>query len=531
MAWDRAQRPAGRPGHRVAGPPLQRHLRRTRARTPSAWRSLTGLGARPVLRRTEDRLAARPGGARADDHHHRHLAAAPAVRRLRHRRRHRRSLAAARSRHRRVERRSLRDLRHRPRARLPQVVGNAVPLGECTTFGGSVPVTGACVDQQAALFAEACHTAGEAKCTYGTGAFMLACTGIVPDPFDERARRLPGLAARWRADLVPRRAGVHGRRGGELADRHGHHAIDPATSIALGGAVRRRGGRHVRAGARRAGRAVLEAERQGRVHRAVAGHRARASGARRHRRHRRAGCACWHTPPVATSALRSHACASTVASRAATRCCRCRPICCSARSRSTPRRTPPRWASLQFAAIGAGQPLPADAWRPSAVVEPSISADEASRAVGAWQAAPTQRWTCSADGPDVRRRRRRRWRGRLRRRSRAEQAATFASRWSRPATTSAQAPARPTPRSCTPGSTPRPARSSHGWSPAATNCCGPTPPPSGISIEETGAVLVAWDDEQAANLPRLAREGRGQRLPPRRGHRRCDSARAGAASR
>jgi glycerol kinase len=63
---------------------------------------------------------------------------------------------------------------------LPAIVGNAEPLGDCTVFGGSVPVTGACVDQQAALFAEHCHAAGEAKCTYGTGAFMLACTGDKP---------------------------------------------------------------------------------------------------------------------------------------------------------------------------------------------------------------------------------------------------------------------------------------------------------------------------------------------------------------
>ena len=63
---------------------------------------------------------------------------------------------------------------------LPAVVGNAAELGYCSEFGGNVPVTGACVDQQAALFAEACHSAGEAKCTYGTGAFMLACTGSTP---------------------------------------------------------------------------------------------------------------------------------------------------------------------------------------------------------------------------------------------------------------------------------------------------------------------------------------------------------------
>jgi glycerol kinase len=65
-------------------------------------------------------------------------------------------------------------------ATLPTVVGNAERLGDCSLFGGSVPLAGTCVDQQAALFAEQCHSAGEAKCTYGTGAFMLACTGDSP---------------------------------------------------------------------------------------------------------------------------------------------------------------------------------------------------------------------------------------------------------------------------------------------------------------------------------------------------------------
>jgi glycerol kinase len=63
---------------------------------------------------------------------------------------------------------------------LPTIVDNASILGETDCFGGSVPVAGACVDQQAALFAESCWSAGEAKCTYGTGAFLLATTGIDP---------------------------------------------------------------------------------------------------------------------------------------------------------------------------------------------------------------------------------------------------------------------------------------------------------------------------------------------------------------
>ena len=63
---------------------------------------------------------------------------------------------------------------------LPAVVANAVPIGECSVFGTATVVSGACVDQQAALFAEGCHAVGQAKCTYGTGAFLLANTGATP---------------------------------------------------------------------------------------------------------------------------------------------------------------------------------------------------------------------------------------------------------------------------------------------------------------------------------------------------------------
>jgi glycerol kinase len=79
-------------------------------------------------------------------------------------------------------------------ATLPEVVGNAQPVGTTGAFGPTVPVTGLCVDQQAALFAEHCHTAGEAKCTYGTGAFLLANTGSVPT---RSANGLVGCPA-WR---------------------------------------------------------------------------------------------------------------------------------------------------------------------------------------------------------------------------------------------------------------------------------------------------------------------------------------------
>ncbi|MGQ0579068.1 MAG: FGGY family carbohydrate kinase, partial [Betaproteobacteria bacterium] len=44
----------------------------------------------------------------------------------------------------------------------------------------NVPIVAGIVDQQAALFGHGCHTAGQAKITFGTGAFALAVTGTRP---------------------------------------------------------------------------------------------------------------------------------------------------------------------------------------------------------------------------------------------------------------------------------------------------------------------------------------------------------------
>jgi glycerol kinase len=60
---------------------------------------------------------------------------------------------------------------------LPVVADCAGITGETTAFGPALPVAGLAVDQQAALLAERCFAAGQAKCTYGTGAFLLATTG------------------------------------------------------------------------------------------------------------------------------------------------------------------------------------------------------------------------------------------------------------------------------------------------------------------------------------------------------------------
>jgi glycerol kinase len=59
----------------------------------------------------------------------------------------------------------------------PEIVDCGASVGEVKLFGDPLPLTGLAVDQQAALFAESCFEAGEAKCTYGTGAFILATAG------------------------------------------------------------------------------------------------------------------------------------------------------------------------------------------------------------------------------------------------------------------------------------------------------------------------------------------------------------------
>jgi glycerol kinase len=85
-------------------------------------------------------------------------------------------------------------------AALPRVADCAGVVGETTVFGNTVfgsrplPVAGIAVDQQAALYAHGCVHQGDAKCTYGTGAFLLVTTG------EKAARSSAGLSASvaWR---------------------------------------------------------------------------------------------------------------------------------------------------------------------------------------------------------------------------------------------------------------------------------------------------------------------------------------------
>ncbi len=63
---------------------------------------------------------------------------------------------------------------------LPEITDSATVMGYTAAeafFGVRVPIAGSAVDQQAALFGQACFQPGTIKTTYGTGCFMLMNTG------------------------------------------------------------------------------------------------------------------------------------------------------------------------------------------------------------------------------------------------------------------------------------------------------------------------------------------------------------------
>src|SRR5262249_26224167 len=83
-----------------------------------------------------------------------------------------------------------------PRAILPDVRPSAADYGVTTGLGflpDGLPIAGVAGDQQAALFGQCAFAPGEAKCTYGTGAFFLMHVGGTPMP--SRHRLLSTLAA------------------------------------------------------------------------------------------------------------------------------------------------------------------------------------------------------------------------------------------------------------------------------------------------------------------------------------------------
>jgi len=67
-----------------------------------------------------------------------------------------------------------------PRAMLPEIRPSMEVYGEAGGALAGLPVAAALGDQHAALFGQTCFAPGDAKCTYGTGSFLLMNTGQQP---------------------------------------------------------------------------------------------------------------------------------------------------------------------------------------------------------------------------------------------------------------------------------------------------------------------------------------------------------------
>ena len=171
VVWDRRDRTAGPPRHRVAGSAHRGRLRgAARRRAPRTLIRAQGRpGARSVLLGHQGALAARARARaararrawRARLRHHRLLAGVEADRRRRPRHRSHQRLAHAALRHPRAAlgRRAAAGCSRCPRAMLPEVrpssgVVRARPTAD--VLGAPVPIAGIAGDQQAALFGQGC---------------------------------------------------------------------------------------------------------------------------------------------------------------------------------------------------------------------------------------------------------------------------------------------------------------------------------------------------------------------------------------
>lgn len=75
---------------------------------------------------------------------------------------------------------ALMDMLNIPQGILPEVRSSSEVYGHTKGVAGlpdGIPIAGMAGDQQSALFGQACFSPGDAKCTYGTGAFILVNTG------------------------------------------------------------------------------------------------------------------------------------------------------------------------------------------------------------------------------------------------------------------------------------------------------------------------------------------------------------------
>jgi glycerol kinase len=104
------------------------------------------------------------------------------------------------------------DLFGVPRALLPEIGPSAGRVAETLGVPGlpdGIPIAGLAGDQQAALFGQDCTESGDAKCTYGTGAFLLMNIG--PEPRLSTRGLLTTVA--WRLEAGPNRGTTYALEG------------------------------------------------------------------------------------------------------------------------------------------------------------------------------------------------------------------------------------------------------------------------------------------------------------------------------
>lgn len=90
---------------------------------------------------------------------------------------------------------------------LPPIRATVDTFGTVEMKGRQIPVTASVVDQQAALYGHGCRAPGDAKITFGTGAFVLALTGEVPIRSASEGF-LPTVA--WRIGAAPSQFAIDG---------------------------------------------------------------------------------------------------------------------------------------------------------------------------------------------------------------------------------------------------------------------------------------------------------------------------------
>ena len=109
-----------------------------------------------------------------------------------------------------------------PREVLPEVRASSEIYGVTRGLGvlpDGIPVAGMAGDQQSALFGQACFEIGEAKCTFGTGAFLLMNTGKTPVASSHGLLTTVAWKTGDEVSLRARGECVRGRGGGSMASR------------------------------------------------------------------------------------------------------------------------------------------------------------------------------------------------------------------------------------------------------------------------------------------------------------------------